>query len=109
MEKLAIKRIEVQQKQAGNKGHIFAMGEQLKEICRNEPRAAELVAQDLTNPEMSLAKLKLTFDKFAQDHREGNESCITPDQADELIRKFYGIPAPNQSSCSNVLDLFDLL
>ena len=43
--------------------NLWLMGEQLKEICEREPRAAELVAQDLDIPEMSLAncekKLKL--------------------------------------------------
>lgn len=111
----AIELIEAQQKAAGNIGHVFLMGEQLKDICRNEPQAAELVVQDLANPEMSLAKLKFTFDKFAREHRQGNESCITPDQAEELIRKFYGIPANQKpsagggSSRGGVIDLLDLL
>lgn len=85
--------IEAQQK--GKEGTpAYMVGEQLKDICRNEPNCAQLVAADLENKDMSLeaaaGKIKAHADKL---HREkkGNCVCITPDVADGIIREFYGL------------------
>ncbi|MFA9380210.1 MAG: hypothetical protein ACERKO_04020, partial [Acetanaerobacterium sp.] len=98
---------------APQRSQIRLMGEQLKDICRTTPGAAQLVAKDLEVPEMSLEKLKAKFDAFASSHKQGSQSCIFPDEADRLIREFYGLPMPDTEqkpvSAGNVVSLFDIL
>lgn len=89
----AIELIEAQQEAAPERSPIRLMGEQLKDILRTTPGAAELVTHDLEVPEMSLKKLKEKFDAFAASHKTGGQSIIMPDEADQLIREFYGLPA----------------
>lgn len=114
----AIEMIEKQQGKADSRSHVFFIGEQLKDICRADPSAAELVAQDLENETMGLLVLKRKFDEFAQANRKGNQAIITPAEADELIRKFYGIAkdgdapahkAVQEKQPSKVLSLFDFI
>lgn len=111
----AIEMIEAQQAQVSNRSIVFFIGEDLKRICREDEYAAELVAQDLAHEEMSLAKLKLKFDAHAKEHRVGNESTISPAEANEIIRKFYGIPLQDEPKPKTVahtrkpLSIFDYL
>ena len=46
-------KIEAQQKGKENTD-VWMVGEQLKDICRQDPRCADIVADDLENPDMSL-------------------------------------------------------
>ncbi len=108
----AIAMIEAQQAKASERSHIWLMGEQLKDICRTTQGAAELVAQDLAVPEMSLEHLKKKFDEFAASKKTGGESCILPNEADALIREFYGIAKPEETPApanGPVISLLDLI
>lgn len=95
----ALTLITAEQAKHANSPHIQMMGEQLKDLCRREPKSAELVAQDLRNPDMGLDKLKKTFDDFAKKHEtksgQMGEAGITPAQGERLIRTFYGLPQPD--------------
>ena len=71
---------------------VWMLGEQLKDICRHEPKSAELVMQDLDNPEMSLANCEKKIKAFADKHRTGNFACVIPAEAERIIREFYGLP-----------------
>ena len=92
MKEEAIKRIEEQQAKLKEGSAPWVVGEQLKDICRREPKSAELIAQDLTNEDMSLEKAEKQIKKWADGHRTGNFSCVPPEKADEILRKFYGLP-----------------
>lgn len=115
----AIRLIESQQGSEDKSPHRWMLGEQIKDICRRDPAAAELVAQDLENPELSLAKLEQKFDEFAKkgEQRNGSQgsAIILPKQGERLIREFFGIPEPASqappapSAPGKVLSLFDLL
>ncbi len=108
----AIAIIEEQQAKAPERSHVRLIGEQLKDICRTTQGAAELVAQDLTVPEMSLEHLKKKFDEFAASKKTGRESCILPNEADALIREFYGIAKPAETpapASGPVISLLDLI
>ena len=88
----AIEKIEAQQK--GKEGTpAWMVGQQLKEICRREPQCGELVEKDLDaiNLDAVAAKLKAYAD---EQHKKGkgNCVCITPDVAEGIIRKAYGLP-----------------
>lgn len=89
-----IQKIGIQQK--GKEGTaVYGVGEQLKDICRTTPGAAELVLHDLDVEEMSIDKCEKKIKERADElHKKkgGSSVCVTPAEADGIIRKFYGIP-----------------
>lgn len=86
----AIEMITAQQPEKRNA--VWMVGEQLKDICRNEPICAELIVQDLAVKEMSLVEAEKLIAKRAQKNKVGNSGCVTPIEAEEILRKFYGLP-----------------
>lgn len=89
--------IEAQQKGKENTP-AWMVGEQLKDICRNEPASAELVAQDLSNTGMGIAECEKKIKKYADAHRKDNSYCVIPTVAEDIIRKFYGLPERGAAS-----------
>lgn len=95
---------------------VWMVGEQLKDICRSDPHCAEIVMQDLENPDMSLTKCEKKIKAYADKHKAGNFSCVIPTVADKIIRDFYGLPAagapapakPSPEGKPAVIDIADL-
>lgn len=89
----AIQKIEAQQPKEHTT--VWCCGEQLKDMLRDEPHLAEIVSQDLENKSMSIAecekKIKARADEI---HRtaKGSGAAVSPMEAEEIIRKFYGLP-----------------
>lgn len=85
-------KIEAQQKGRENTP-AWMVGEQLKDICRRDPANAEIVAEDLENQEMSIEKAERKIKAWA-DSQRGKSSCVCvpPNVAENIIRKFYGLP-----------------
>lgn len=74
---------------------VWMIGEQLLEIAEREPASAELLEKDLEVAAMSLPEAAKTMKAFADEkHRKikGNFVCVTPKEADGVLRKFYGLP-----------------
>ena len=91
MEK-AIELIEQQQTAMKGRGPAFYVGEQLKDILRDGgPGAARVVAQDLEQEGMGLADCEKKIAEYAQAHRSGNCGVCPPQEAERIIRKFYGL------------------
>ena len=88
----AIQAIEAQQAKVTARSPQWMVGEQLKDICRREPRSAELLAQDLKVEAMSITAAEKKIKAFADGHKTGNFSCVTPMEADRILREFYGLP-----------------
>ena len=86
----AIRMLREQQSQVKEGSPQWMVAEQLMDICRAEPESAELIAQDLGVEK----KLKA----YADSHKTGNFSCITPAEADRILREFYGLPFPSGST-----------
>lgn len=108
----AIAAIEVQQALVRPRSAPWMVGEQLKDICRREPRSAALLAEDLRIKEMSLEKAEEKIKAFADEHKSENFSCVTPEEAEEILRKFYGLPAreaPPPAPSRAPVDLSDFL
>ena len=110
----AIAMLEAQQAEVQPRSPQWMVGEQLKDICRHEPQCAELIAQDLENPAMSITEAEKKIKTFADGHKTGSFSCVTPAEADRILREFYGLPAPGceeeaPSSGDQVLNLADFL
>ncbi len=93
----AIEKIEAQQK--GKEGTApWMVGEQLKDMIRMDPRCEELLDKDLDVKEMSLEKAAAKIKAYADGHKTGNFACVTPMQADRILREFYGLPGGMDTS-----------
>ena len=90
----AIGMIEAQQEEARYHSQPWLVGEQLKDVCRMEPRCAELIAQDLENEAMSIVEAEKKIEAFAKKHGGG----VSGIEADQILREFYGLPAAGSSS-----------
>lgn len=90
----------------------WMVGEQLKDICTREPDKAELIAQDLTVPEMSLVHAEKKIKAWADKHKSGGGACVPPNIAEGILREFYGLGKPGErvsTSGSVSLSLEDYL
>lgn len=108
-----IKQIEEQQAGKEDTPSYF-VGEQLKDIIRNNPQAAEIVGQDLKVKEMSIVECEKKIKKYADEHRKNNFACVTPQQAEKIICEFYGINQPKsteqpQPTTEKIVSIADLL
>ena len=83
---------------------MWMVGEQLKDMLRSEPHLAEIVAQDLDVKEMSLAECEKQIKAFADKHKTGGFSCVIPSEAEEIIRTFYGLSAPDEAPAPDAED-----
>ena len=74
---------------------IFMVGEQLKDICRADLDCAAIVAEDLQQKEMSIdaceKQIKAYADKV-KNEKKLRTVGVSPKKAEEIIRKFYGLP-----------------
>lgn len=119
-----IELIEAQQKDWEDTT-VFLVGEQLKDICSEDPAFAEIVAADLENKDMSIEacekKIKAKADEIKK-RRSGSSVGLSSMVADGIIREFYGLPkagertttpvcgpARNESAGDNFLNLDDFL
>lgn len=94
----AIRAIEAQQEKVKERSPQWMVGEQLKDICRMEPRGAELIAQDLQVEAMGIVEAEKKIRAFADAHKTGNFSCVTPVEADRILREFYGLPIAGETA-----------
>lgn len=90
---------------------VWMVGEQLKDIIRDDPRRQELVEKDLEGPGMSLAECEKKIKVYADSHKPKNANCfcVSPAEAEEIIRAFYGLgkPGDKPQGGGKVLDLAD--
>ncbi|MDE7242999.1 MAG: hypothetical protein K2O18_03340, partial [Oscillospiraceae bacterium] len=76
----------------------WMVGEQLKDICRREPHSAELLVQDLKVKDMSITAAEKKIKAYADKHKTGSFACVTPSEADRILREFYGLPEPEAAA-----------
>ena len=93
-----IRAIEAQQAKVKERSPQWMVGEQLKDICRMEPRSAELIAKDLEVKGMGIVDAEKTIKTFADGHKTGTFACVTPAEADRILREFYGLPRPSEAA-----------
>lgn len=111
----AIAALEAQQAKVKDRSPQWMVAEQLKDICRQEPRSAELIAQDLQVEAMSITEAEKKIKACADSHKTGNFSCVTPMEADHILREFYGLPslnevkAPSPPPAKKRIDIADFL
>lgn len=83
---LAIAEIE-RQAEAGISKNAQTCARQLANIVRSTPGAGELVLQDLQGDGMGVVDCEKKISDFARKHQG-----ILPEEADKIIREFYGLP-----------------
>ena len=93
-----IAKIEAQQPK--ERTAVWMVGEQLKDILRENPQFSEVVLQDLDVKEMSLAECEKKIKAYADKHKTGNFACVTPAEAEEIIREFYGMSSQKAETAS---------
>ena len=77
----------------------FYVGEQLKEICKSSEKIAEIVLQDLENPDMSISNAENQIKKYADSqHGSAKSFCVPPNVAENIIKKFYGVDSFDTSA-----------
>lgn len=99
MENLAVQKLREQQSKVKERSATWMVAEQLMDICRREPLSAELIAQDLESPEMGIVQAEQKIKAFADAHKTGNYFCVSPVEAEGILRKFYGLPEPDAGRC----------
>lgn len=106
----AIDAIRAQQPKLRN--DIWMVGEQLIDMLTDEPQWADMVEHDLKNKGQRLEDLAAQIRERAKKNKIGSFSCVTPKEAEEIIRKTYGIPArgeqpkPKMAPVINLEDFF---
>lgn len=94
---------------------VWMVGEQLKDMIRGDEAAAALLLTDLTqNKEMTLAAAEKKIAERAKKNRVGNCGCVTPTEAEGILREFFGLPGRGETATPKaterkVVDLADFL
>ena len=111
MTQKAISMLREQQSKVKERSAPWMVAEQLMDICRREPHSAELLAMDLENPDMSIVQAEKKIKAFADSHKAGSFSCVTPLEAEEILREFYGLGGADTDDVEapKILDLADFL
>ena len=86
----AIAAIEAQQPKA--RSAAWMVGEQLKDMVRAEPGIAELLTADLAGKGMGLADAEQQIAAAARKNKVGKVGVVTPAEAEDILRSFYGLP-----------------
>lgn len=109
----AIAAIEAQQPK--ERSAVWMVGEQLKDMIRDSESAAEILLTDLReNKEMTLAAAEKKIAERAKKNRVGNCGCVTPAEAEDILREFFGLPGREEQETHRkeerkVVDLADFL
>ena len=93
----AVEKIERQQAKEKGRTAAWMVGEQLKDMARREPESAELLDKDLDIPEMSIQQAEKKIKAYADAHKTGSFACVTPVEAERILREFYGLRNPSVS------------
>ena len=91
-----LNRVTEQKKGLESHSPAFCVGEQLKAIAKASPKAAELIAGDLEKSGMGIADAEKKLKAYADElhaKQKGGSVCVPPQEADRILREFYGIPA----------------
>ena len=88
----AMEAIAEQQAKVKARSAPWMVGEQLKDMIRREPGIAQLIAQDLTAGGMSLTAAEAKIKAFADKNKTGNFACVTPAEAEGILREYFGLP-----------------
>ena len=87
---------------------VWMVGEQIKDMLRANPQWADMVEADLKNKEQSLEAVAKKIRALAKKNKTGDFGCVTPAEAERIIRETYCIPEQGAGPApvaDNVIDL----
>ena len=105
----------ISQQQEGHQNDpVFMIGEQLKEMAEGDEKVTELLIQDLQTANMRLSDAAKELQKYSDKNRgKATCFCITPKVAEDILRKFYGLPERKEEkrieNTAPAIDLSDFL
>lgn len=107
----AIAAIEALQAKESGRTAAWMVGEQLRDMVMREPEIGEIILQDLTTGGMSLRDAEKKIKAFADKHRTGNFACVTPAEAEKILREYFGLgeagkPQPEKGKVISLEDFF---
>ena len=85
------------------KGNARQMGEVVLMIAQADEHAAEVIAADLDNPEMSLQKCFDALYEYAKKHQKNNSWCCVCNRFEpdnpviQVVAEFYKVPLDSQA------------
>lgn len=82
----------IEKQQPKTKSAVWMVGEQLKDMVRAEPGIAALLTADLAGKGMGLADAEQQIAAAAKKNKVGNCGVVTPAEAEDILRSFYGLP-----------------
>ena len=82
---LAIQRLREQQSKVKDRSPQWMVAQQLMDLVRAEPQCAEILAQDLEVEAMSITEAEKKIKAFADSHKTGSFSCVTPVESDRIF------------------------
>lgn len=88
----AITKLREQQSKVKERSPQWMVAQQLMDLVRAEPQCAEIIVQDLEVEAMSIIEAEKKIKAFADAHKTGSFSCVTPEESDRILREFYGLP-----------------
>ena len=94
----AIRLLREQQSKVPARSAPWMVAEQLMDLCRRERQSAALLAKDLENDGMGIAEAEKKIKAYADKHKVGNFACVTPSEAEDILREFYGLPRPGEAA-----------
>lgn len=106
----AIRKLREQQSKVKERSPQWMVAEQLMDLVRAEPQCADILAQDLEVEAMSITEAEKKIKAYADGHKTGNFACVTPVEAEQILREFYGLPERGAGPTGIIgLDLTDFL
>lgn len=97
----------IRAQQAGHENtDIYMIGEQLLDIARRESASCELLLKDLEVSTMTLELAAAALKKRADEKKAKMKSrpscvCVTPMEAEGVLRKFYGLADPTGEAAAD--------
>lgn len=82
----------IEKQQPTTKSAVWMVGEQLKDMVRAEPGIAALLTADLAGKGMGLVDAEQQIAAAAKKNKVGNVGVVTPAEAEDILRSFYGLP-----------------
>ena len=71
---------------------VFMVGEQLKDIAKNNQEAAQILLDDLSVEGMGIEEAEKAIHDFAnKNHGKAKSFCVSPKKAEEILRQGLSI------------------
>ena len=90
----------------GHEGDTVEMvGEQLLDMARGDDNAASILLNDMGVKDMTIEKAEKKIRAYADElHKKNKSNCVgvSPKKAEEILRKFYGLPAAGEEKAEEI-------